>query len=65
MLDVGQAPVMPAAAPVNPHTARRPSPPAPFMPGDTGLPPAQSQQSFMPAAGDRSDDAGAPIKTGR
>jgi general secretion pathway protein D len=65
MLDVGQAPVMPVAAPVNPQTVSRPAPPMSFIPSDAGLPSPQSPQSFMPATGDRSDDSGAPIKTER
>ncbi|MDR0479948.1 MAG: type II secretion system secretin GspD [Burkholderiaceae bacterium] len=65
MLEVGQAPVMPATTAVNPQTTSRPTPPAPLMqvfPGDSG-PPATSSPTFTPAAGDRSDTSGPPIKS--
>jgi general secretion pathway protein D len=66
VLNVGGAPVLPPAAPVNPQTASRPAPPAPLLravPGDAG--PSTQQPSFTPAAGDRSDESGAPFKTER
>ncbi|MDR0458457.1 MAG: type II secretion system secretin GspD, partial [Burkholderiaceae bacterium] len=77
VLDVGQAPVMPAAAPVNPQAAARPASPASAVqapPGNAGAPlpppvasaPAQPQsptqsRAFAPASGDISFDTETPM----
>jgi general secretion pathway protein D len=58
-LNIGNAPVLPAAAPVNPETANRPAPPAPLIsapPADAAPPPPSS----TPASDRRGDVAGAP-----
>ncbi|MDR2153568.1 MAG: type II secretion system secretin GspD [Burkholderiaceae bacterium] len=69
MLDVGGAPVMPAATPVNPQAANRPVAVPPLL-GSTmrANPPAarpatRQQRVFRPAAGEHNDLSGAPFKT--
>jgi len=64
VLNVGAAPTLPAAAPVNPQTADRPAPPAPLMqvqPDNAAA--SRPARAFRPAAGDFSDDSGTPIQT--
>jgi general secretion pathway protein D len=70
MLNVGGAPVMPAATPVNPRAALRPVAPPPQFLGPaapvkrpTVRSPAPRRQTFQPAAGEQNDLTGTLFKT--